>query len=524
MRRLSLKWKVLSPVIGAILVLVGVTFVVSQYVMNEQAETMAMNKVRSDINLMYELLEKMIPGPWRVEGSILYKGERALNDDAELVDWLAHLTGNTVTIFRGGTSVATTVLTDGKRAVGTQAADYVVERVLREKESYYGAAEVVGNVLQTAYKPLLDEEGDAVGMLYTGASPKIIDRSVSAFRRSVLLLSLIVSVPLAVLLYLVLSRGVLQPIALAARHAVRIAEGDLTEAISAKEIARQDEIGILARSFQDLLESLRRIVAALQDAIRRAAETGETLLAASEENSATLEEVASSVGELSEAVSSVNNQMEGMAKSAHDVRELAGSGQREMEFTVQSMDRIVQSSSQTQAAVSLVSEAAQSMGVVLEIISEVAEQTNLLALNAAIEAARAGEQGRGFAVVAEEVRKLAEQTQDSVTKIGEMNSSLMQEVARAVSTIGETQAEVAKGKQVLDQTRASFESILNNIEEVVERINSVTESSRTVDATSQGLAAAAEQQAASMTEVANMAETVASMVQELQAVIARFRV
>ena len=126
----------------------------------------------------------MIPGPWRVEGSILYKGERALNDDAELVDWLAHLTGNTVTIFRGGTSVATTVLTDGKRAVGTQAADYVVERVLREKESYYGAAEVVGNVLQTAYKPLLDEEGDAVGMLYTGASPKIIDRSVSAFRRS----------------------------------------------------------------------------------------------------------------------------------------------------------------------------------------------------------------------------------------------------------------------------------------------------------------------------------------------------
>ena len=122
------------------------------------------------------------------------------------------------------------------------------------------------------------------------------------------------------------------------------------------------------------------------------------------------------------------------------------------------------------------------------------------------------------------LKKGSEQTQDSVTKIGEMNSSLMQEVARAVSTIGETHPEVAKGKQVLDQTRASFESILNNIEEVVERINSVTESSRTVDATSQGLAAAAEQQAASMTEVANMAETVASMVQELQAVIARFRV
>jgi methyl-accepting chemotaxis protein len=525
LKRMSLRWKVLIPVVGAIFVLVGVIFIVSQFIIDEQAQTMALTKVRSDISLMYELLDEMLPGAWRGEGPLLYKGEHLLNNDEELVDWLASLTGNTVTIFRAGMRVATTVRSDGERVVGTEAAPYVVEQVLGKQEPYYGEAEVAGNRYQAAYRPLLDEGGNAVGMLNTGASPKIIHETVAAFRGGVLALSLIVSVFLTIVLYFILSRGVLQPIALAAKHAVRIAEGDLTDVDDAARAGeREDEIGMLARAFKDLAESLRAIVHSLQQMTTTAAETGETLLAASEENSATLQEVASSIGEFSEGISTVNSQMAEMAESAQDVKELAGSGQREMELTVRSMDRIVQSSRETQGAVSLVCQAAESMGTVLEIISEVAEQTNLLALNAAIEAARAGEQGRGFAVVAEEVRKLAEQTQDSVTKIAQMNSSLMHEVSRAVATIGETQAQVAEGQKALNQTRSSFESILGNIEGIAARINGIAASTNAMDATSQGLAAAAQEQAASMTEIAGMAETVAGMVGELQGVIAKFKV
>jgi methyl-accepting chemotaxis protein len=417
---------------------------------------------------------------------------------------LADLTGNTVTIFRDGTRIATTVLVEGKRAVGTQAADNVIEQVLVKKAPYYGQANVVGSLFQTGYLPLLDAQGNAVGMLYTGADQSLIDETVEAFRNSLFLLSTVMILLIVIVLYVFLSQSVLRPIALAATRASLIAKGDLTEAINQRDMNRGDEIGVLARSFHELRESLREVINILQEMTTQAAETGENLLAASEENSATIEEVASSVNEFSGNLADVSIKAEGMTKSAHDVRELAFSGQKEMDITVHSMDRIV--------------------GQILEIISNVADQTNLLALNAAIEAARAGEQGRGFAVVAEEVRQLAVQTQDAVTQIASTNSSLMQQVARAVTTIDETQAEVAQGHKALDQMRASFESIVTHIDGIVERINDVAQSSSTMHVTSENLAAATEEQAAAMNEIATMAEAVANMVGRLQKAISRFKV
>jgi len=524
LKRLSLRWRMLIPVIAAILVLAGVVFAVSVYIISEQTENMALKKVRSDLALMYELVDRKLPGSWRGEGELLYKGEHLLNGDFELVDWLAKMTGNTVTIFRGGTRIATTVRTNGERAVGTKAADYVVERVLQQKQEYYGQAEVVGSVYQTGYRPLLDEEGDAVGMLYTGASPKVIAETVSAFRRSVLLISLIVSVLLALVLSIFLTRRVLKPITRVAGHASRIAQGDLREDLSQEDLGRGDEIGILARAFQELTLSLRRMMRTLQEMATKAAATGDTLRAASQESSAAMEEMASSVGEFSETVSQVSQQTEAMAQSAQQMKAVAGSGQGEMEATVRAMERIVDRSRQTEEAVALVSEAAKGMGLVLELISEVAEQTNLLALNAAIEAARAGEQGRGFAVVTQEVGKLAGETQDAVTKIAGLNQDLMQQVNRAVATITDTQAQVGEGHQALEQTKLSFQSILLHLEELVQGIRGVAQHSSRMDETSQSLAAASQEQAATMTDLAAMAEAVAGLVGELNDLVGQFQI
>lgn len=525
MIQLSLRSKTLIPVIGAILVLTIGIFVVSQIIITSQAEKLALTKVQSDLALMYELLESRFPGPWREEGQTLYKGDHPVNGDRELVDWLAELTGNTVTIFQGATRVATTVLTeDGKRAEGTQASQAVIDRVLFNKDVYFGKADVAGHIYLTGYRPLFDSSGHVVGMLYTGAAPQLVDQTVAAFRSAISLFSVIIIILLVAFLSIFLTRRVLAPIKRAVAHAASVAEGDLTVNASTADVRRHDEIGVLSRSFQSLADSLRQMVQTLQNLVDKVASTGENLLAASEENAATIQEVASSTGEFSRAIADVSKQAEAMARNAQAMKDLTGNGQKEMNITVKAMERIVESSLQTEEAVSLVSEAAMGMNMVLELISEVAEQTNLLALNAAIEAARAGEQGRGFAVVAEEVRKLAGETRESVTKIANMNKELMEHVSRAVATIGLTRQDVAEGHDALNKTRQSFAALLANIDDIVEGINDMNRSAASMDNTSQNLAAATEQQASAMNEMAALAENVADMVGDLQELAARFKV
>ncbi|MGI6037201.1 MAG: methyl-accepting chemotaxis protein, partial [Limnochordia bacterium] len=499
-------------------------FFVSQYIIVHQAKNMALHKVHSDLALMYELIDRELPGPWRKEGSLLYKGDVALNDGTWLVDWLAELTGGTVTIFRDGTRIATNVIVDGRRAVGTEAADYVVDQVLVQKGTYFGEADVAGHSYQTGYRPLLDERGQPVGMLYVGAPQKIIDQMVSDFRGSVMATTALVSMAMALLLWMILTRGLLEPIDLVCQQASRMAAGDLTRELPESFLNRRDEIGLLAKAFSELRAALREILSSLQAMSNQAAQTGEELLAASEENSATLEEVASSLSSFSETVSGVNRQGETMAQGAGQMKQLISAGRGEMDRTVHSMEKIVASSRETKGAVDQVFQEAEKMGGVLDMISVVAEQTNLLALNAAIEAARAGDEGRGFAVVAEEVRNLAEQTRQSVQEIAQMNDALMSQVTRAVETIAATEEEVMAGQGILHQTMEGFGAVIDQIDDLVIRINDIAQAAGQMDDTSQNLSAAAQEQAASMSQLATTAERVANMVGELKGVIDRFQV
>lgn len=123
---------------------------------------MALEKARSDLATIYEIIDSKFPGPWTIQGSSLYKGETMFNDNNELTDWLGELTGNTVTIFQNNVRIATNVMNEGKRAIGTQASAEVVQEVLNAKREFVGEAVVVGQRYQTAYRPLLDQNGKAL--------------------------------------------------------------------------------------------------------------------------------------------------------------------------------------------------------------------------------------------------------------------------------------------------------------------------------------------------------------------------
>lgn len=236
-----------------------------------------------------------------------------------------------------------------------------------------------------------------------------------------------------------LLRSKLQPLGDLVRQAEALGAGDLSARLN---VSSHDEIGQLARSFNQMGEALSTMVSHIRKAAEDVNSRAQALSGLSggayegmEQQSGEITSMAGAVEEFSATSLNIADNMGNTERLAQDNAQQTRIGRTSMQEASSSLEHIATALNSTATVINTLDQRSQEIGGIVGVITAIAEQTNLLALNAAIEAARAGEQGRGFAVVADEVRNLASRTRQATDEISGMIQSIQQETGNAISTM-----------------------------------------------------------------------------------------
>ncbi|GGH89116.1 methyl-accepting chemotaxis protein [Pseudomonas fluvialis] len=345
---------------------------------------------------------------------------------------------------------------------------------------------------------------------------------------------IVAAIALTILLAVLLTNSIVQPLRKAVGVAQVVAKGDLSQSI---QLEGNDELTSLMRALQDMQQSLRSTIQQIADSSTQLASASEELHAVTEDSTRgmhqqnnELEQAATAVNEMTAAVDEVARNAVSTSQASQASSKTAEQGRDQVLRTVDSIDSLAEDVTQTAGQVEQLADKVRDISKVLDVIRAIAEQTNLLALNAAIEAARAGEQGRGFAVVADEVRLLAQRTQQSTQEIEQMIGGIQQGTDQAVNAMRHSNE---RARTTLDVARAAGEAldlIARSITEINERnllIASASEEqasvAREVDRNLVNIRDLSLQTSAGANQTSASSQELSRLAVELNSMVSRFR-
>ncbi len=519
--RLKLKGRVTALFTIATMVgLLAFSILVVNLVRGEAANQIS-QKVKSDLAIGNILVEASYRGEWKVINGKLYKGNIEMNDNVILINLIEKLTGDACSIFLGDARITTNIQQDGKAILGTKASPEIVEKVLKQGQDFNGVSDVAGSEYYSAYTPIKDRKGEIVGMFEIGVSAEqAAQSSDKGMYAQIFALGGVILIAMAVFSYLFAS-SLSKRVNLLATAMGKAEQGDLSQNVD--QDCGSDELGDLARSYNSMMENMRKLINEVMTSGAQVFETSKELAHNAEQATRATEQVAGAMGnlaasnaqeqgnihstsdllaQLSESINQINKGAKAQAnnvnessvtignmaqsitevdKMAQDLSgiteettEVANKGKEAVEKTLNEMEMIKDSVFQTAGQIKSLGEQSNQIGQIIQVIDEIAEQTNLLALNAAIEAARAGEHGKGFAVVADEVRKLAERSGKATKEIAELITAIQKGTEKAVQAMEKDTQEVEVGSKLAYDAAQALAEIISMINKATEQIRQIS--------------------------------------------------